>query len=148
MDCCRRRRCPDSYGDRFRVSSLDRHRAGRAHNFLGSSDNSVQYYCRGPALLGQDPSIERRHFVQWDKGHSCQGGSEVDPDQNTRGKHCDNRQQYADEWAIHQLHRGRAASRKTVRMRGFSRKTSGEKCSLRWLVLCPYPFAFSPGERC
>ncbi len=148
MDCCRRRRCPDSYGDRFRVSSLDCHRVGRAHNFLGSPDNSIQYYCRGPALLGQDPSIERRHFLQWDKGHSCQGGSEVDPDQNTRGKHCNNRQQYADEWTLHQLHRGRASSGKTMRMRVFSGKTSREKRSLRGLVLSPYPFAFSPGERC
>jgi len=119
MDCCRCRRCSGSYGDRFRVSSSDCHRVGRADNFLGSPDNSIQYYCRGPALLGQDPSIERRHFLQWDKGHSCQGGPEVDLDQNTRGKHCYNRQQYIDEWTLHQLHRGRAFSGKTMRMRVF-----------------------------
>ena len=148
MDCCRRRRCPGSNGDRFRISSSDCNGIGRAHNFLSSPDNSIQCYCRAPALLGQDPSIERRHFLQWDKGHSCQGGSEVDPDQNTRRKHCDNRQQYTDERTLHQLHRRRASSRKTMRMRGFSRKTSREKCSLRWLVLCPYPFAFSLGEGC
>jgi hypothetical protein len=146
MDCCRRRRCPGGYWDRFRVSSSDCHGIGRAHNLLGSSDNAIKYYCRGPALLGQNPSIERRHFLQWDKGHSCQSWPEVNPNQNTRGKHRDYRQQYADEWTLHQLHGGRAARRKTVRVRRFPRKTSSEKRSLRWRDLCPCALAFSPGE--
>ena len=51
----------------------------------------------------KDPAIERHNLVRWDKGNNRQGWSQVDLDQNSRRKYCNNRQQYPDEWTFYQL---------------------------------------------
>src|SRR5947208_15539957 len=87
----------------------------RPHNFPSSADNSLQHYCGGAPLLRQDPAIERCNLVQRDKGNSCQGGSEIDVDKNSRGKHCDNWQQHLDERTLHQLFGRRTSTRNTLK---------------------------------
>jgi small-conductance mechanosensitive channel len=69
-------------------------------------------------LLFSDKTLRLNDVISYSgiKGTVVQGGSEVDSDQNSGGKHCDNRQQHTDEWTLHQLLGRRTSRRKTLRL--------------------------------